>query len=295
MRVAAVVHPLTVAPEMQEHLRRRCTELGHELLSWQETTPEDEGTGLARDALADSADLVVVAGGDGTVRAVATALAGTGAALGIVPTGTGNLLARNLSLPLHQSAALDVALDGEPRRLDLGCATAEGEPPRHFVVMAGVGMDAAMIAGASAESKLRLGWFAYVLSGVRSLRQRPVPCTVVVDGGAPLHRVVRSVVAGNVGQLQAGLRLLPDARPDDGQLDVAVIAPRGALGWLHLASRLLRRRDSGGGPLERLRATHLEVRLARPQRWEYDGEPAGRTTSLVVTVEPGALTVMVPR
>jgi len=102
-----------VAPQLQEHLRRRFADLGHELLSWQETSPEDEGTGLARDALADGADLVVGAGGDGTVRAVATALAGTGTALGIVATGTGNLLARNLSLPLHLSAALDVALDGE--------------------------------------------------------------------------------------------------------------------------------------------------------------------------------------
>jgi diacylglycerol kinase family enzyme len=295
VRVAAVVHPLTVAPEMQEHLRRRCDALGHELVSWQETTPQDEGTGLAGAALAAGAELVVVAGGDGTVRAVATALAGTGAALGIVPTGTGNLLARNLSLPLHGSTALDVALSGVRRRIDLGCATADDDPPRHFVVMAGVGMDAAMIAGASARSKLRLGWFAYVLSGIRSLRQRPVPCTVVVDGGEPLHRVVRSVVAGNVGQLQGGLRLMPDAQPDDGVLDVAVLSPRGALGWLHLASRLVRRRNSGGRPLDRLQATHLEVRLSRPQRWEYDGEPAGRTTCLVVTVEPGALTVMVPR
>ncbi len=299
MRVDAVVHPLTVddPQALRTLLERRCAELGHEFGAWRETTPADGGTGQARAAVEAGADVVVVAGGDGTVMAVATALAHTGTALALLPTGTGNLLARNLELPLELPAAVEVALGGRPRQLDVGCATLDGDRAtvRRFTVMAGIGFDAAMMADASPALKARLGWPAYVLSAVRHLRDDAMKCTIITDDGPPRQRRVRAVLVANVGRLQGGVELLPDARPDDGLLDVAVVAPRGPVDWLRVAGRVLRSSRVSDRRLERLRVRRVEVRTTRPRQCEYDGDPVGRATLLQVNVEPGALTVLLPR
>lgn len=299
MRVAAVVHPLTLTDptELRRLLAQRCGELGHEVVSWQETTVEDVGTGQASRAVADGAQLVVVAGGDGTVRAAVDALAHTRVALGIVPTGTGNLLARNLGLPLDVPDAVEVALTGRRRRLDVGCVRVGSDPatePSRFVVMAGLGFDAAMMADASASLKASVGWPAYLLSAARHLRDDAVRITLTLDDRPPRRLQVRTVLIGNVGQLQAGLQLLPDAAPDDGVLDVAVIAPRGVLDWLRVVGRVLTAGSTSDRRLERATAQQVQLRTRLPQRYELDGDPLGTTTVLLVTVEPGALTVAVP-
>ncbi len=299
MRVDAVVHPLnTDDPQgLRTLLEGRCAELGHEFGTWRETTPADGGTGQARAAVEAGADLVVVAGGDGTVMAAATALAHTGTALAVLATGTGNLLARNLGLPLDVPAAVEVALGGRPRQLDVGCVTLDGDRDtvRRFTVMAGIGFDAAMMAGTSPALKARLGWPAYVLSALRHLREDALLCTITVDDGPPRRRRVRAVLVANVGQLQGGLELLPDARPDDGLLDVAVVAPRGLVDWVRVAGRVIRGSQVSDRRLERLQVRQIEVRTGRPQQCEYDGDPVGRASVLQVQVEPGALTVLMPR
>ena len=299
MRVAAVVHPLTLPEptELRRQLTERCAQLGHEVVSWQETTVEDVGTGQATRAVTDGAQLVVVAGGDGTVRAAVDALAHSPAALGIVPTGTGNLLARNLRLPLDVPDALEIALTGRHRRLDVGCVRVGPYPaaqPSRFVVMAGIGFDAAMVADASASLKARVGWPAYLLSAAQHLRDEAVRCTLTLDDHPPRRLQVRTVLIGNVGQLQAGLQLLPDASPDDGVLDVAVIAPRGVLDWLRVVGRVVVAGSASDRRLERATARQVQLRTRTPQRYELDGDPLGTTTSLVLTVEPGALAVAVP-
>jgi YegS/Rv2252/BmrU family lipid kinase len=193
-------------------------------------------------------DLVLASGGDGTITACVGGIAGTGVPLGVLPCGTGNLLARNLGLPLSLDEALAVALTGSNRRLDVG--TANGAP---FVVMAGIGFDAEMLDGADERLKSRVGWAAYVLSALRHLRERPVRMTLRADGGPPQRRWASGVVVGNVGSLQGNVRLLPDAVPDDGVLDVAVLAASGWTGWLRLAADVLLRRKTG-------RVAHLTCR-----------------------------------
>src|SRR5580704_17262614 len=132
---------------------------------WLETTPDDTGERLARMAVESGVDLVISSGGDGTVTACAGGVAGSGVPLGVLPSGTGNLLARNLGLPLPVDEALTVALTGSDRRLDVG--TANGRP---CVVMAGIGFDAEMLAGASEQLKKRLGWAAYPVYALRHIR-----------------------------------------------------------------------------------------------------------------------------
>src|SRR3984885_9784489 len=255
---------------------------------WLETTPDDTGERLARMAVESGVDLVIASGGDGTVTACGGGVSGSGVPLGVLPSGTGNLLARNLGLPLKLDAALAVALTGAERRLDVGVAN--GRP---FVVMAGIGFDAALLASVSEKLKTRAGWHAYAFSALRPLWARLPRVEGRVDGGPPMRRLASDVVVGNVGTLQRNLRLLPDAVPDDGLLDVAVITAWGVGAWIGLVVDvlLLRRKTSR---LTHLTCRELVVDTRRLRPWEVDGEVIGPTRQLRVSLRPGDLLVRVP-
>ncbi|MCU1692791.1 MAG: diacylglycerol kinase catalytic region [Frankiales bacterium] len=257
---------------------------------WLPTTADDPGPGQARAALELGADLVVVAGGDGTVRSVVTALTGTGVPLALLPSGTGNLLARNLGIPLEVEQAAAVAATGQDRAVDVG-RLADGEC---FAVMAGTGFDAAMLAGAPHAAKAWLGWSAYVLSGLKQLRGPGVDVEVEVDG-VVLARTVRGVLVANVGELQGGIRLLPMADPADGLLDVALLAPVGLRDWLHLGRRVWSGQEPAGEVLEVLQGRRVVVRTSSPQPVQYDGDLVRGAPALSAEVVPGGLLVRVPR
>lgn len=301
--------PDGLADRLADVLRRH----GHRDQRWILTTAERPCGTLAEEAPAVRPALVVVCGGDGTVRACAEVLAGTGIPLAVAPCGTGNLLARNLGLPTEPAAALDESLAGEGFGIDVGRIRGDGLPPTRFTVMAGAGFDAAMVRDASPRLKARMGWAAYVLSALPHLRDPGVRLTLRIDGGRRLRRRARMVVIGNVGALQGGLPLLPDARPDSGRLEVVLFDPRGGSGWFaaagHLAFRLVRHRaptapsgpvagsarTEAGGALEYFSATRIEIRCAAPQPRELDGDAVSDGTRLTAEIEPGALCVYLPR
>jgi len=288
-RAAVVVHPGKHADlaAFRAVVHKAMADLGWAEPLWLETSLEDPGGGLARQAVQAGADLVLASGGDGTVTACVDGVAGTGVPLGVLPCGTGNLLARNLGLPLGLDEALAVALTGTDRRLDVGVAN--GRP---FVVMAGIGFDAELLAGASEQLKRRMGYAAYVLSALPHLRERPARVMLRADDGPPQRRWANGVIVGNVGSLQGNVRLLPDAAPDDGVLDVAVVTAWRWTQWLHLAAGLLLRRETGH--LAYLPCRELLVVASRNRPWEVDGEVMGLTRLLRVTVQPGNLLVRVP-
>jgi YegS/Rv2252/BmrU family lipid kinase len=288
-RAAVVVNPVKIPASFRARVGSAMAERGWSEPLWLETTREDQGQGPARTAVQAGVDLVLACGGDGTVTATATGLAGTGIPLAVIPLGTGNLLARNLGLPIDLSQALTIALTGRDRRLDAGRANG-----RLFLTMAGLGLDAKMLAGASESVKKRLGWGAYVAAVLRHLWDRPMRVRLQTDAGPPLQRRASEIIVGNVGALQGGLPLLPAARPDDGQLDVVVLTARTVVGWLAVALHVLRPRSDGTARVLRRTCTDLRVDIDREYLWEIDGEVMGRTRQLVVTIEPGALLVRVP-
>ena len=254
------------------------------------TEKAEAGIEAANSAALDGIDLVVAVGGDGTVRSCAEGLARTGVPLAVVPHGTANLLARTLRIPGHPRAALAVALDsgGVDRVIDLAVAD---EVP--FTAMAGMGLDAAVVAGT--RLKHQFGWLAYAVSGAVHRSLPPARFSIRLDDGAPVEREARSVVVGNSGLLPGGFSLLPDARLDDGLLDVGVLAPRGPFGWPRLATRVLARSHHEDRMLERFQARKVEISATTPLPREVDGELVEASHSLTVTVVPSALTVRMPR
>jgi len=286
-RPAVVCNPAAVddVELLAKQIRSRCPGAGAADPLWFETTPEDPGAGQTREALAAGADLVLACGGDGTVAACASVLANTDVALALVPVGTGNLLARNLDVPLDLEAALDVAFGTDRRSIDVLEA---GD--QRFVVMAGLGFDAALIRQTSDEAKARMGWLAYVSGAARAVRRTPrARYTITVDDAPAVHRQAIGVLVGNVGRLQGGLLVLPDAQPDDGVIDVGVLEPRHWYDWPTLVARILVRRPASGPQAEILRGRRIEISCDRSVPVEFDGEDAGDATAMSVHVLAGAI------
>lgn len=306
-----IVNPTVTDDAQRDSLRLVLEQHGHHAAEFVSTTADDPGGGQAAAAIGAGASLVVVCGGDGTVRAAADALAGTGVPLAVVPCGTGNLLARNLGLPLKPADALAAALSGGARRIDIGRIEGDSLPATRFTAMAGAGLDAAMLENTGDRAKAAWGWPAYVVAGVRSLRAPRMSVSIRLDSGPVLHRTARMVLLANIGRVQGGAVLVPAAEPDDGLLDLAVFDPHGPTGWLRAIGILLRGRSKpprpraqnslppAGGeytdiPVEYFTFRRAELRFASVQPREADGDPVRPGRLLVAEVEPGALTVLLP-
>lgn len=283
---------------------------------WYETTSADPGTGQARQAMADGADVVIAVGGDGTVRAVAAALAGSGKEMGILPVGTGNILARNLDLDVADlNACLDVAMGTQARSIDVGRLRTIGIEPEHgaetadathiFLVIAGIGFDAAMVDDTDTRLKKRVGWLAYFIAGVRHLHAKRIETTLTIDGDRTVTTHLRTLLVGNCGKLPGGIVLLPDATPDDGILDVAAIDTRaGLVGWAQLWTEVVVAQGRGWtlhegrtsiGRIDHTSATrvHLIVTGA-PQPIQVDGDVLGKGAGFEAWIEPASLRVLAP-
>jgi diacylglycerol kinase (ATP) len=297
---AVVVNPsnLNNAARLRTQITRVCRELEWADPLWLETTVDDPGGGQAKAALAAGADVVLACGGDGTVRQVAQILAGTGTAIGLLPTGTANLLARNLAIPLDDlMGATRIALSGDTRTIDVGWVAFDQGEEHVFLVMAGMGFDAAIMAGAHHASKTRLGALAYFVSGmragVRALSEQRVRIVLAVDGRPELHREVRTVVVGNCGKLLGGLVLMPGAKVDDGLLDVVTIAPKSVMGWVGVTARVLSRRPSGHRIVQHWQGRSVTIIAEEPEQAQLDGDPVGDVQMLRMRADERALLVRV--
>lgn len=350
---------------------------------WIETTVEDPGTGQTIEALRHKPSLVMAAGGDGTVRAVAAGMAHSRVPMGLLPMGTGNLLARNLGLPLSPVEAVRVALTPTSRRVDLAWLKVErvaedsqfpaegallrwagaeavrelpagvAEPSEDeyaYLVIAGVGFDGQTMANTTPELKKKVGWTAYVLTALPALRIERMKATVTVlstDDGeekvvrrGKLHRTsipravkdavrsssilgtsagtaraleddgdlkmvalrARTVLFANCGGLPFA-QLAPEARIDDGELDIIAIDTQGGLlGWLYLTVKVFGN-QAGLHPINvkndlasiQFRQTALaRVDISKAYPVQIDGDPIGSARTIISRVDKGALLMRVP-
>lgn len=293
-RAAIIINPSkTVSVDVRKILTETSQQNGWDEPIWLETTKDDPGVGQAREALRLGAAVVIAAGGDGTVRCVGEVLAGTGTPLGLIPLGTGNLLARNLGMDVTDVAgAIAGAITGTERKIDVVRARqGDTDTGKIFLVMAGLGYDATIMADTNEELKGKVGWLAYVDAGIRNLPGKPVKATIVLDGKTVVQRRVRSVMVGNCGKVQGGVEIFPNAKLDDGVLDIVVLAPKGRFGWLTVIAGLVGRGRSKQTAVEYFAGTSVEVSVEHGQDYQLDGDHEGESKHVTMTIDAGALSI----
>jgi YegS/Rv2252/BmrU family lipid kinase len=252
--------------------------------------PGDAGE-LARRGVAQGHEIVAVYGGDGTVMQAVAGIEGSDAVLGIIPGGTGNLLASNLGIPRNPAKAATVIAAGAPRAIDLvRLRTSEGS--RFYAVGAGTGYDARMMAETSVEQKERWGFGAYIAFVLRTAhRIRPQPMMITVDGRRQRHDAASVLVANCATIVPPILKLGPEVTVDDGVLDVVVLNARGWTGAAWTVASLLIGRETRR--VRRIRGAEVRIDTEQPQPVQADGDLCG-DTPLEARVMPGALRVMAP-
>jgi len=242
-----------------------------------------------RKALALGADLIFVWGGDGMVQRCVDAMAGSDAALAIVPAGTANLFASNLEIPKDIAAAVAVGFDGERHRFDVGKINGE-----RFAVMAGAGLDALMIHDADGPLKDRLGRAAYVLTGAKNIAHGRVGTRVRIDGQKWFAGKTSCVLVGNVGKIMGNVAAFPDASADDGLLEIGIVTAKGRWQWSRTLARTAVGSAAASPFVETARGRKFDIRFAKAIPYELDGGDRKKTKRLRIKVCPHALTVCVP-
>ena len=301
------------AEQRKQHIKEFCEAKHLTQIEFIETQLDKDGRACAFEALDHGADVVVAVGGDGTVRTVASALSGTGHALGIVPIGTGNLFARNMGIPVDDvDAALTVATSHGSKLVDMGRLTIldnEEEDHGHaFLIIAGLGFDAQMIDDTDPELKKNISWLAYFVGAFKHLfapKYRGSVSITSADGSTHTRTKLtfRTLMAGNCGQIP-GFSLMPEAKWDDGILDFEIIDTTGGLiGWANLFGDVLHQTVTGkaqqsplstNSTVDQILGVSAEVRRAKPALADVDGDILRETSHIRFTVERQALTVRVP-
>ncbi len=271
------------------HLVQLLQERGWQIEVWPTREPGDASV-LARQAVEQQIQVVIAAGGDGTINEVIQGLAGSETALGVLPTGTVNVWAREMGLPLESEKAIAILTQGRTRRIDLGRVN-----ERYFLLMVGVGLDGEVAHAVERRSLKRLGVLGYALA---ALWFGPgyvgFPATLKIDGSAPERSRTLQIVVGNTRLYAGAFQFTWLARCDDGVLDLCVVRQRGLWGRLLMLRDLLLRRSP-----HRLWADYrtfhtLEIETPRPVALQIDGDHAGYTPATFEVV-PGALKVIIPQ
>jgi YegS/Rv2252/BmrU family lipid kinase len=288
-RLAVITHNEKIAGRDVRRLKDALGDIGVGRTQWLSIDKGMAATKAAAKALDRGADVVVVCGGDGTVRAASQALVGKDAALAVLPSGTANLFASAMNIPDDASGLADLIRSGERRTIDTG--TCNGLT---FNIMGGTGFDAAMIDAAD-DDKERLGMVAYLRAGVKQARDRePFEMSVKVDDNEVFDGAASCLLVGNIGTLKGGVEAFPDASPTDGMLDVAVVTATGLKAWAGLMASAVRGRQHLTRHADLWAGRSISVRMDSKHRFELDGGVRGKAKKLEFEAVPRSLIVCAP-
>ena len=305
-RVAVIAHAGKSTGGGLVELRRVLEQAGVADPLWYEVPKSRKAPKQVKRALDEGAELVFAWGGDGTVQRCIDVLAGTGTPLAIVPAGTANLLATNLGIPGDIEGAVETGLHGARRAIDVGRLNGE-----RFAVMAGAGVDAAMIReadaglkdagaaggisrGAAGAPTPRAARIAYVWTGARNIAVKPFTAKIRVDGSTWFDDRTSCILVGNVGSLFGGIEAFDDARPDDGMLELGVVTAESPIEWARTIARTAVGTTAKSPFVQMTRARTIEVKLGKKVLYELDGGDREKVKSFEIEVEPGAIEVCVP-
>jgi YegS/Rv2252/BmrU family lipid kinase len=308
MKALIIHNPIAGQRALGEEIRQTVAFLegqGWHIIGVEQTLGPGDATTHARRAVIEGCDAVFVAGGDGTIAQVVDGLVSTETALAVLPSGSGNVLARQLNLPVPGGfqphilvEAARLTLEGPIRQVDVGRVrfTAGDPTPRHFLCWSGVGFDAALnqTINRDPERKRRLGTAGFFVAGFLMLRDFAGTSAIVRVDGHRVSRRMLMLVVSNIQLYGIFFTVAPSAALDDGLLDILCfqgLHPARAL--LHLI-RLVLRKHLDDPEVELYRAKRVEIRTHRPLPVHVDGDCIGNTP-VTFEVVPRALKLMVPR
>lgn len=274
-------------------IQQTLDEYGYERVVWLPTEADDPGVVMARRALEADVDVVLVAGGDGTVRVVLGEFADTGQKVAIIPSGTGNLLAKNLDIPLDVEQSLRLGLEHEPTPIDLIEVQLPDDEVQYAAVLAGVGIDASIMNDTDEDLKKAVGVAAYVVAGARHLDTDPVQVRLTVDEQEPVEADASLVSIGNVGEIEKGVSLMPHASARDGKLDVLVATPSTRLDMAQMITDVLFEANEGPN-IARYTGSQLRLEVPSGAICQIDGDVVGEITDATFRVRPGAVQLVLP-
>jgi diacylglycerol kinase (ATP) len=293
VRVGVVAHAKKQLGGGLEELRSALADLGHPDPPWIEVPKSKHAPKAVRRLVEKKGvDRLLVWGGDGTVRRSIDTVISKGYAVevAVLPAGTANLLARNLDIPVDLRGAVEVAVNGEPRPVDVGRMNGT-----HFAVMAGTGFDALLMKEADDSGmKDRFGRLGYVWAGVRNRSVDPVRATVTVDGEAWFSGDASSVLVANLGTITGGLQAFPDADPTDGLLEVGVVSAHTAVEWARVLASTVVHRAERSPFTETTRGMRIKVRLDRSMPWQVDGGDRPRDDKFDIRCIAGGVRICQP-
>ena len=291
---AIIVNPVSGigknAHKRKESLQKIIKESGWKGMTL-ETTKKVSAQMLARKAVKNGAARIIVSGGDGTVMQVVGELVNKNVILGVIPSGTANIFAKNLGIPMDTQAALDIALNGVSRKIDVGRAN------NHFFgFIAGIGMDAEIMKDTSRDLKDRIGQLAYITTWMQNLKNKPRLYSVSINGGAKKEYKASAILIGNMEKSMAGVKAFPGASPRSGILQISIVNVNSFKDWLNFVYNGFKGTMEKSSCITMLHGKNIEIKsLDEKIHFQCDGDVFEPTKKLTVTIIPSGLSVAFPK
>lgn len=254
-----------------------------------ETTKTRNAGVIAIEEISGGVKHIVVCGGDGTIMEILQVIINTNVVLGIVPLGTGNLFAQNLDIHGTRRETVEQALFGVVQKIDVGKAN-----ETIFAIIAGMGFDAQIMRQAKRRLKRKLGFIAYLISGLKNLNRRPGLYKVTIDNQPPQMYQAKTIMVANMGKLQGGVEVVPKTHWQNGILCIGIVQASGFPTWLSLLGNTLIGNINNSPHYTLLEGQRIEIESLRGlQPYQCDGDHFPPTKKLTVKIYPQAVSIVV--